>query len=41
MIELQHAMVYHLEVARPAQAADGSQNNPRRPYGQMSHARRQ
>jgi hypothetical protein len=38
MIELEHAMIYRLEVAGPVEAMDGSGNNPRRQYWQMSSA---
>ena len=38
MIELQHAMIYRLEVAGPVESSDASRANPRRQYWQMSKA---
>ena len=38
MIELEHAMIYQLDVAGPVEATDGSESNPRRQYWQMSSA---
>jgi hypothetical protein len=38
MIELEHEMIYRLEVAGPVQADDGSGSNPRRQVWQMSRA---
>ena len=38
MIELEHEMIYALEVAGPVEATDGSESNPRRQFWQMSRA---
>ena len=37
-MELEHAMVYRLDVTGPAEAKDGSNSNPRRQFWQMSRA---
>ena len=38
MIELEHELIYRLEVAGPAGAKDGAESNPRRQFWQMSRA---